>query len=178
MKLKLKTALVAGLVTIFVSSMAHAVALNWIHDNHTVIVDNTVQISKPNKKWDTQTKHYKDPAPVKWVRHVSGPNPEIFLRYRSNVTGKTAHHYAKQVKKELVSRGISVYKTENKVINNRHVSFLYGSSGENNYMVGVWRHRNIGFQLECKAHGSKFSSFQSDFDRAISSVKILKESGL
>jgi|APSaa5957512535_1039671.scaffolds.fasta_scaffold155129_1 hypothetical protein len=178
MNLKLKTALLIGLVAFFFVTTAHAVSLDWVDKDTTIVVDSTFQISKPNTRWDTQTKHYEDPAPVKWVRHVRGPNPQIFLRYRENVTGKTAHVYSKQVRKELQSRGYQVYKTEKKVINNRHVAILHASSGNDKVMVGVWRHRNLGFWLECRADGAKFSEYMSEFNRAIASVKIVKESGL
>lgn len=160
------------------SFTAQAVDLDWVDKDTTVVVDRTVQVSKPNTKWDTQTKHYKDDAPVKWVRHVRGANPQIFLRYKNNVTGQTAHVYAGQVKKELAARGIQVNKTENKVVNGRHVAILRGTKGSEEYVVGVWRHRDLGFQLEGVAETDKFSSFEGDFQRAIHSVKIVKEKGL
>lgn len=171
--------LAAALMSLTTVNAAHAVALSWIESNRTVIVDNTVQVSKPNGKWDTQTDHYKDPAPVKWVRHVRDANPQMFLRYSQNVRGKTAHDYAKGVvKNELASRGITVTGIENKVVNNRHVSIINGMKGDERYMVGVWRHRNVGFQLECVAVSDKFGEFMGEFDNAIQSVKILKEQGL
>lgn len=162
-----------------VESVQASVGLTWIENNRTVIVDNTVQVSKPSKKWDTQTKHYEDPAPVKWVRHIGGANPQIFLRYSTNVKGKTAHHYAKLiVKNELSGRNIQVTGIENKVINNRHVSIINGTRGNERLMIGVWRHQDIGFQMECVAEGSHFDDFMGEFQQAISSVKILKEQGL
>lgn len=175
-----KTILFGVLLPIVLSTAtAQAVNLAWIESNRTVIVDNTVQVSKPNTKWDTQTKHYEDPAPVKWVRHKGGANPQIFLRYSQNVKGKTAHDYAAQiVKKELASRGIQVTNVENKVVNNRHVAVINGMKGDERYMVGVWRHRDIGFQMECVAVNDKFNQFMGEFQQAIDSVKILKEQGL
>lgn len=179
MKKSILLTLAVATFTMFGVSTAHAVALNWIESNRTVIVDNTVQVSKPSTQWDTQTKHYEDPAPVKWVRHVDGANPQMFLRYNANVKGKTAHDYASQVvKHELAARGITVTGIENKVVNNRNVAIINGMRGDERFMVGVWRHQNIGFQLECLAVSSRFGEFMSDFDRAINSVKILKESGL
>lgn len=171
--------LAVALMSLTMASTAHAVALTWIESNRTVIVDNTVQVSKPSGKWDTQTDHYKDPAPVKWVRHVRDANPQMFLRYSQNVRGKTAHDYARGiVKNELAARGITVTGIENKVVNNRNVSIINGMKGDERYMVGVWRHRDIGFQLECVAISEKFGDFMNEFDTAIQSVKILKEQGL
>ncbi len=175
-KIILLTAVLA-IVALFVVSTAHAVALNWANKN-TVIVDHTVQVTKPNSKWDTQTKHYKDPAPVKWVRHISGANPQMYLRYKYNVTGQTAHAYSKQVGKELSNRGIRVIRTEKKVINARNVAIVHGTRGEEQFMVGVWRHKDIGFQLECVAVHGKFDRYVGEFYQAINSVRILKESGL
>jgi len=180
MKLKFKTAVVVSLMAFFIANTAHALTkkdLHWSDDKRTVTVLNTIQFSKPSTKWDTQTSSYKDPAPVKWVYQEAGPNPEIFLRYRADVTGKTAHAYANQVKDELAGRGIHVYKTEDKVINGRNVAILYANSGEDKYMVGVWRHKDLGFLLECKAHASKFYRFMYDFNQAISSVRVLQEAG-
>ncbi|MBU0506846.1 MAG: hypothetical protein ABII18_01280 [bacterium] len=168
------------LVAVFglMSATAHAVSTKWLDKNTTLMIDNTLMISKPNTQWDTQTKGYEDSAPIKWVRHVAGANPQMFLRYKPNVTGKTAHVYSQQVKSELSSRGINVYKTEKKVVNGRNVAILYGSKGEEEYMVGVWRHKDLGFQLECLAVKDKFNSYMSDFYAAINSVRIVKESGL
>lgn len=161
------------------SGLTHAVNLQWIDSNRTVIVDNTVQVTKPSTKWDTQTKHYEDTAPVKWVRHVRDANPQIFLRYSSNVKGQTAHDYASLiVKKELAARGITVTGIQKKVVNNRNVAVINGTKGDTRYMVGVWRHQNIGFQLECIAVNEKFDSFMGEFQQGINSVKILKEQGL
>ena len=168
-----------ALVALLSANVAHAVNLRWTNSNRTVIVDNTVQVTKPSTKWDTQTKHYEDPAPVKWVRHVGGANPQIFLRYSNNVKGQTAHDYAsKIVKHELANRGIQVTKIQNKVVNNRNVAVITGTKGVERFMVGVWRHQNIGFQLECVAQGDKFDQFMGEFQSAINSVKIIKESGL
>jgi len=170
--------LIFTLAGLFLISSAQAVNLNWIEHNQTVIVDNTFQLSKPNKKWDTQSDHYEDPAPVKWVRHIDGPNPQIFLRYRDNVQGQTAHAYANYVKQELMGRGITVHKTENQVVNGRNVAILHAKGGDQTYLIGVWRHRNLGFQLECRADQNIFEKFTGEFAQAIQSVKIIKESGL
>lgn len=178
MKKSLTLAAVMAMAVSFISGSAHAVKLDWVKKNQTVIIDNTVEISKPNKKWDTQTRAYEDPAPVKWVRHIRGANPQMFLRYKKDVRGKTAHHYARKVANELRSRGITVSKIEKRVINNRHVAIVHGRKGNELYQVGVWRHRDIGFQLECIAESDFFSKYASEFDQAIRSVKILKESGL
>lgn len=179
MKKRILLTLAVASLSILGAKSAHAVALSWIESNRTVIVDNTVQVSKPSTKWDTQTKHYEDPAPVKWVRHVDGANPQMFLRYNANVKGKTAHDYASQVVKgELSARGITVTGVENKVVNGRNVAVVNGMRGDERFMVGVWRHQNIGFQLECVAVSNRFGEFMSDFDRTIDSVKILKETGL
>lgn len=176
---KIIGSLVVAVFALLSVSSAQAVDLKWVDSNRTVIVDNTVQVTKPSTKWDTQTKHYEDPAPVKWVRHVGGANPQIFLRYSTNVKGQTAHDYASLiVKRELSQRGIHVTKRQNKVINNRNVAVIEGTKGNEKYMIGVWRHRNIGFQLECVAEGNKFDKFNGEFQQAINSVKILKESGL
>lgn len=179
MKKQFLSAVMIGLTALLVGSNAHAVSLSWIEQNRTVIVDNTVQVSKPSGKWDTQTKGYEDPAPVKWVRHVDGANPQIFLRYSTNVKGKTAHNYAQQVvKHELAARGIMVSGIENKVINGRNIAIINGMKGDERFMVGVWRHQNIGFQLECLAVSNRFGEFMGEFYSAINSVRILKESGL
>jgi hypothetical protein len=45
-------------------------------------------------------------------------------------------------------------------------------------MIGVWRHENIGFQLECVAVNDKFNNYMGEFEQAINSVNILKERGL
>lgn len=164
---------IAGLGT------AHAVDLKWTDSNKTVIVDNTVQVTKPSGKWDTQTRAYKDPAPVKWVRHVRDANPQIFLRYSDNVKGQTAHDYATQVVKgELAGRGITVTGLQKKVVNGRHVAVINGTKENTRYMVGVWRHQDKGFQLECIAVNDKFNDFMGEFNEAINSVKIIKEKGL
>lgn len=176
---KISLALLVLALTVASVNQAKAVSLDWSDSNKTVVVDHTVQVTKPSTKWDTQTKHYEDSAPVKWVRHVADANPQIFLRYSTNVKGQTAHDYASGiVKGELATRGITINSIQNKVINNRNVSIINGSKGDERFMVGVWRHKNIGFQLECLATNKKFDSFMGEFQQAISSVKILKESGL
>jgi hypothetical protein len=179
MKKNLLLALMVATFVMLGSKAAQAVNLSWVDSNRTVIVENTVQVTKPSTKWDTQTKHYEDPAPVKWVRHIDGANPQMFLRYSANVKGRTAHDYAKLiVKNELAARGITVTGVQNKVINNRHVAVINGTKDNERYMIGVWRHRDIGFQLECKAELNKFDNFMGEFDQAINSVQIVKEQGL
>lgn len=176
MKNHYRSLFIAVVSLTFLVSAAHAVSLNWTEKDKTLVIDDTVQITKPDKKWDTQTTHNEE-SPVKWVYHQSGANPVITLKYRKNVTGATAHIYAAQVAKELAKEGIKVNKTEDKVIRSRNVAIIYGvkkDSGEH-YVVGVWRHKDKGFILEAQSAAGDFTTFKPQFTQAIESVRILKE---
>ena len=164
------------LLTVFLVGTVYATDLKWTEKGKTVLIDNTVQISKPNGAWDTQ-KTQKDDAPVKWVYHQAGKNPLITLKYRSNVQGATAHDYAKVVAKELTKDGVTVKKTENSVINGRNISILNGvdKKSEDHYVVGIWRHKDKGFILEGKSSAKDFGTMKPEFLAAIKSVKIVKE---
>ena len=165
---------VAGAV-ILASATAGAVNLNWI-DKNTVVIDGTFQVSKPGKEWDTQ-KTNDWAAPVKWVLHRSGANPIIWLRYDQAVTGKTAHDYAQDVKGRLRARGITVESIRNQVISGRNVSLISGvdNSSGFRYLVGVWRNRNVGFNLECTAASQDFGVYEPHCMASIQSVRIVSE---
>jgi hypothetical protein len=174
---KTKLALAAGAAMLLTASVAQAqsVDLNWI-DKNTVIVDSTFQVSKPGKQWDTQ-KTNDWAAPVKWVLHKSGANPIIWLRYDQAVRGKTAHDYAKDVQSRLKSRGISDLRIRNQVISGRNVALISGVDNASGfrYLVGVWRNRNKGFNLECTAEAKDFSVYEPHCMASIQSARILRE---
>ncbi len=173
MKKTLLLAVIAG--ALFASSSASAVALNWI-DKNCVVIDNTFQVCKPGKQWDTQ-KTNDWAAPVKWVLHRSGANPIIWLRYDQSVRGKTAHDYARDVKSRLQARGIRVESVRNQVISGRNVSLISGldSSSGLRYLVGVWRNKNVGFNLECTAGASDFGVYEPHCMASVQSVRIVSE---
>lgn len=163
-----------GMAFILAASSARAVSLDWIGKS-CVVVDGTFEVCKPNTKWDT--KKTKDSSrPVKWEYNKIGPDPVIWLRY-GDAQGKTAHHYAKFVRNELESRGISVESIKNKVFNGRHVSLIkgYNSSNDLHYLVGVWRNRAKGFNLECSASSIDFNKFEWQCLQSIKSVRIVNE---
>lgn len=169
---KIVLGLAAGLL--FLVSEALAVNLDWVSKT-CVVVDSTFHVCKPSDSWDTQkTKGSRDEA-VRWVLHRQGANPIIKLIYKSDVSGQTAHDYAKWVRKELELRGLKVTRTENRVINGRNVSILNAmdpeSEGKLNYLVAVYRDRSKGLQLECTAGKDDFSFFSQEFMAAINSVR-------
>lgn len=170
-----KLVLAVGAVVLLAASVASAVDLNWV-DKNTVIVDGTFQVSKPGSEWDTQ-KTQDWAAPVKWVLHKSGANPIIWLRYDQAVRGKTAHHYAQDVKSRLKARGVTVDSIRNQVISGRNVSLVSGVDNNSGfrYLVGVWRNRDKGFNLECTAATSDFSVYEPHCMAAMQSARILKE---
>lgn len=175
MKHKKHLVLAVGAAVLLTASVAKAVDLNWV-DKNTVIVDGTFQVSKPGSEWDTQkTEDWS--APVKWVLHKSGANPIIWLRYDQAVRGKTAHDYANDVKSRLRARGISSLTVRNQVISGRNISLISGvdSSSGFRYLVGVWRNRNKGFNLECTAATVDFSVYEPHCMASIQSARILKE---
>lgn len=167
--------LAAGAAMILTASAAQAVDLNWV-DKNTVIVDSTFQVSKPGKQWDTQ-KTNDWAAPVKWVLHKEGANPIIWLRYDQSVRGKTAHDYANDVKSRLRARGVSVDSVRNQVISGRNISLISGTDNASGfrYLVGVWRNRNKGFNLECTAAAQDFAVYEPHCMASIQSARILRE---
>lgn len=175
MRIQKKLALVVGALTVLTASVAGAVDLNWV-DKNTVIVDGTFQVSKPGKQWDTQNTN-DWAAPVKWVLHKSGANPIIWLRYDQAVRGKTAHDYAQDVKSRLRARGIQVESVRNQVISGRNVSLISGVDNNSGfrYLVGVWRNKNKGFNLECTAATSEFGVYEPHCMASIQSARILRE---
>ena len=166
--------LTAGIVLFVAISAAHAVQIDWL-DKKCLVIDAAFQVCKPDHKWDTQ-KTREDHRPIKWVYHEEGANPIIWLRY-DDAAGKTAHDYAKFVRKELESRGIVVKSVQNKVMNGRNVSLITGvNSGTNlRYLVGVWRNQAKGFNLECSASIDNFSEYEHHCLKAIDSVKVVSE---
>lgn len=175
MKNTKKLALAAGAAMLLAATAAQAVDLNWV-DKNTVIVDSTFQVSKPGKEWDTQ-KTNDWAAPVKWVLHKEGANPIIWLRYDQSVRGKTAHDYAKDVQSRLKSRGVSDLRVRNQVISGRNISLISGVDNASGlrYLVGVWRNRNKGFNLECTAAASDFGVYEPHCMASIQSARILRE---
>lgn len=175
MKHQGKLVLAAVAAVTLVASTAGAVALNWV-DKNTVVIDGTFQVSKPGTQWDTQ-KTNDWAAPVKWVLHKSGANPIIWLRYDQAVRGKTAHDYAQDVKGRLKARGINVESIRNQTISGRNVALVSGIDNASGlrYLVGVWRNRNKGFNLECTAAASDFGVYEPHCMASIQSVRILKE---
>ncbi len=175
MKHKKHLVLAVGAAVLLTASVAKAVDLNWV-DRNTVIVDGTFQVSKPGKEWDTQ-KTEDWAAPVKWVLHKMGPNPIIWLRYDQAVRGKTAHDYAQDVRSRLKARGIEVESVRNQVISGRNVSLISGVDNHSGfrYLVGVWRNRDKGFNLECTAATQDFGVYEPHCMAAIQSARILRE---
>ncbi|HEX5036026.1 MAG TPA: hypothetical protein VFX30_02605 [bacterium] len=170
-----KLFLAAGAAMLLTATAAQAIDLNWV-DKNTVIVDGTFQVSKPGKEWDTQ-KTQDWSAPVKWVLHKEGANPVIWLRYDQAVRGKTAHDYARDVKSRLKARGVSVESVRNQVISGRNVALISGMDNASGfrYLVGVWRNRNKGFNLECTAEAKDFGVYEPHCMAAIQSARILRE---
>lgn len=166
-----KVVLALAAAVLLGASAAHAVGLNWT-DKTTVIVDGTFQVSKPSPDWDTQTNDIQEEA-VRWVLHRNGPNPIIKLIYDATARGKTAHDYAKIVRKDLEVRGVSVSRVENRVINGRNVSLIHGQGGKLNFLVAVYRDQNKGLKLECTAPADNFSSFANEFMASINSVRFM-----
>lgn len=175
MKRQIKFALMVGALVITAAATAGAVSVDW-PTKLTAVVDGTFEVTKPNDAWDTQ-KTSDDMGPVKWVLHRSGANPIIWLRYDPSPQGKTAHDFAKFVKKDLEQRGISVEKIQNKVVNGRNVAILSGEErgGKLRYLVAVYRNRVKGLMLECTASREDFGVYSAQFWQAIESVRILRE---
>lgn len=173
---KLVVGLVGGLAggILLAAGTAGAVNLDWVTKS-CVVVDGAFHVCKPSDSWDTQTKEGSRDEAVRWVLHRQGANPIIKLVYKTDVSGKTAHDYGKQVKGELQLRGLKISKTENKVINGRNVAVISAtdpeSEGKLNYLVAVYRDRNKGLQLECTAGKDDFSFFAQEFMASINSVK-------
>lgn len=163
----------AGAVML-VASSAGAVDLNWVSKT-CVVVDGTFQVCKPSPSWDTQTKDIREEA-VRWVLHRSGANPIIKLIYDGNARGKTAHDYARLVKKDLEARGLKANAIQNKVINGRNVSLINAtdSDGKLEYLVAVYRDQSKGLKLECTGPKDNFSFFAQEFRAAIDSVKFVR----
>lgn len=170
-----KITLAAGALALLTATAAQAVDLNWV-DKNTVIVDNTFQVSKPGKQWDTQ-KTNDWARPVKWVLHRGGMNPEIWLGYDQAVRGKTAHDYARDVKSRLQARGLTELTIRNQVISGRNIALITGTDHAANkrYLVGVWRNRNKGFNLECTAATQDFGVYEPHCMASIQSARILRE---
>jgi uncharacterized protein Usg len=175
MKHQKKLALLVGALVVMAAATAKAVPIDW-PDKLTAVVDGTFEVKKPNDAWDTQ-KTSDSLAPVKWVLHRSGANPIIWLRYDPSPQGKTAHHFAQYVKKDLEQRGITVEKIQNKVINGRNVSIISGEErgGKLRYLVAVYRNKVKGLMLECTAAREDFGVYSAQFWQAIESVRILRE---
>ncbi len=165
----------AGLALVLTAVKAQAVHLDW-QGTKCVTIDNTFKVCKPNNNWDTQ-RTADDDRPVKWVYHKKDVNPVIRLNYDENVSGQTAHDYAKALKPKLSQRGIKIKSTTDTVINGRNVSLITGSNEENQltYYIGVWRNAAKGFFLECTANKGEFSNFKSQCQQAMNSVKIVSE---
>ena len=170
-----KLALAVGAIMLMAASIAQAADLNWV-DKNTVIIDSTFQISKPGDQWDTQ-KTQDWAAPVKWVLHKAGANPIIWLRYDQAVRGKTAHDYANDVKSRLQARGISVESIRNQTISGRNISLISGVDNASGfrYLVGVWRNKTKGFNLECTAATADFGVYEPHCMASIQSARILRE---
>lgn len=169
------TVFLAVLAVSFSAAAAHAVSLDW-EGKKCVIVDGSFKVCKPDSEWDTQ-KTQDDSRPIKWVLHKEDVNPIIWLRYDQNVTGQTAHDYAKVLRGSLESRGVDVQKTKNLVIKGRNVSIIEGKNAGNDlkYLVGVWRNKAKGFALECTANPGDFEDYRDECMTAIESVKIVSE---
>lgn len=163
----------AGAV-VMIASTAGAVDLNWVSKT-CVVVDGTFQVCKPSASWDTQTKDIREEA-VRWVLHRSGANPIIKLIYDGNARGKTAHDYARLVRRDLESRGLRVTNTQNRVINGRNVTLINAtdSDGKLEYLVAVYRDQSKGLKLECTGPKDNFSFFAQEFRASIDSVKFVR----
>jgi hypothetical protein len=163
----------AGAV-MMIASTAGATDLNWVSKT-CVVIDGTFHVCKPTPQWDTQTKDIRNEA-VRWVLHREGANPVIRLIYDSNATGKTAHDYAKQVKKDLAIEGLKVNNLQNRVINGRNVSLINASDpdGKLDYLVAVYRDGSKGLRLMCTAGKDNFSFFSNEFMQAINAVKFVR----
>ena len=170
-----------GILSLLLVQAAWAAQLERIGKS-TIVVDDVFQIVKPDPKWDTQkVKSKEDPyAPVKWVLHQAGRNPLIKLKFQTDETGlmgKTAHEYAMQVKQQYRAKGIFIQSVERKTLNGRHVALLHGTNPDKgeNYLIGVWRHQNKGFILECSAKEDDFAKLMPQFKSAIETARILRE---
>jgi len=175
MKRQIKFALLVGALVIMAAATAKAVSIEW-PTKLCAVVEGTFHVCKANDAWDTQ-KTTDSMGPVKWVLHRSGANPITWLRYDPSPQGKTAHDFAKFVKKDLEQRGISVEKIQNKVINGRNVAIISGEErgGKLRYLVAVYRNRVKGLLLECTAAKEDFGVYSAQFWQSIESVRILRE---
>lgn len=173
-----KYAFLAGLAAMLVGGAATASIgdnIQWMGDKVTFRVG-PVQSRKPSTNWDTQkTKDYN--GKYKFVIHRPGANPVCWLRFDDNPSGKTAHKYASWLKARLKQRGLSGLSQRKQVIDGRNVSFVSGVDHNKNfrYLVGVWRNRDVGINLECTAHANDFSVYEPQFMSFISNTRIVSE---
>ncbi|OGQ05275.1 MAG: hypothetical protein A3F82_01370 [Deltaproteobacteria bacterium RIFCSPLOWO2_12_FULL_44_12] len=170
-----------GILSLLLVQATWAADLEWL-DKSTIVVDDVFQLIKPDPKWDTQkVKQKEDPySPVKWILHQAGRNPTIRLKYateENGLMGKTAHLFAEQVKTMYKGKGVFIQSVEKKVINGRHVALMHGMNPgkDERYLIGVWRHQNKGFILECSSKDEDFNALLPQFKGTIETARILKE---
>lgn len=167
-----------GLMAAFLfSSVAFAevgTQFNWV-DKLCAIVG-PVKICKPSKDWDTQkTEDYN--ARYKSVLHRGGANPVCWLRFDENPVGKTAHKYADWLKDRMMQRGLTEITQRKQVIDGRNVSFIggYDAAKGFRYLVGVWRNREVGINLECTAESKDHAVYEPQFMSFITNLRIISE---
>ncbi len=175
-----KLALLAGVVGLFVGSAAMAGIgenITWnIGGNKNCFQIGPITSCKPSKHWDTQkTKDYN--AKYKFVLHRSGANPVCWLRFDDNPKGKTAHRYANWLKSRLKQRGYSNLTQRKEVIAGRNVSFIGGYDAAKNFrtVIGVWRNRDVGMNMECTAAAKDFSVYEPQFQSFIANARVVSE---
>lgn len=148
--------------------------INWVSKQCFTV--GPVKMCKPSKNWDTQkTKDYN--AKYKFVLHRGGANPVCWLRFDESPKGKTAHSYANWLKGRYKQRGLSNLTIRKEVIAGRNVSFVSGTDMSKGfrYLVGVWRNRNAGVNLECTAQAKDFATYAPQFRNFIGSARFISE---
>ncbi len=173
-----KLGLVGGMAALLLSSVAIAgVGENivWL-DKYTFQVS-PYQGTKPGKQWDTQKTNDTN-SKYKFVLHRAGANPKCWLHFDVDPAGKTAHSYAtRTLKRRYRDRGLTGISIRKEVIAGRNTSILTGHDPHKNhrYMVGAWRNREVGINLECDAHVNDFAVYEPQFRNFINSSRIISE---
>lgn len=136
-----------------------------------------VTAEKPSKDWDTQKTEDRN-SPYKFVLHRGGANPKCWLRYDENPQYKTAHSYANNLlKPRLEMRGMKVSKILERVIDGRNVAYIAANdvSKGHRYLIGAWRNKVRGINLECDVDDGNFGVYEPQFRNFIDSVRITDE---
>ena len=159
--MKKSTLFLSLTLMVLVASSAQAEVLRSIGDD-TFVVDGVFQIKKPTGSWDTMEVN-KFRFPVKWVKHVTGPNPVMSLRWRPDPAGPTPSDFARQVEGEMKKRGMMVESTEKRNVNGQSVTLIRGILGKERVLIATWRTPTRGYYLECRVETSYYKHYRTQF---------------